>query len=372
LSEHEVRALVEAVEDPRFLHTIGELGMVASVHPRWRSTEVEIALPVPDYGPTSELVSRIGAAVAAAGAPAARVGSRLMSDDERAILAHRLRELDSPDGGERPDGASANPFTDSSSTTRVLAVSSGKGGVGKSSVTVNVAVALARAGHSVALLDADVYGFSVPRMLGVVEPPLIVGDVLVPPVAHGLRCMSMGFFVDDDQPVVWRGPMLHKALEQFLTDVHWGRPEFLLVDMPPGTGDVALSMSQFLPRAELFVVTTPQPAARRVAQRSAFMARQLKLPLRGVIENMSWFRGDDGKRYELFGSGGGEALASALGVPLLAQVPFVPAVREGGDEGSPVTATQPAGEAGVAFADLAERIVSIGPSRVYRRELSVR
>jgi ATP-binding protein involved in chromosome partitioning len=181
----------------------------------------------------------------------------------------------------------------------------------------------------------------------------------------------MGFFVPEDQAVIWRGPMLHKALEQFLVDVHWGTPEYLLIDLPPGTGDVALSIAQFVPRAELFVVTTPQPAAERVAQRAAVLARQLRLPLRGVIENMSWFTGDDGTRYELFGSGGGEQLASSLGVGLLATIPFVPALRQGGDDGHPVAAEDPESEVGKSFHALAERIVTLGPSRVYRSELSI-
>ena len=184
-------------------------------------------------------------------------------------------------------------------------MSSGKGGVGKSTVTVNLAVALARAGHSVGLLDADVYGFSVPKMLGTDHDPIILGDVVIPTSKHGVKCLSMGFFVPDDQPVIWRGPMLHKAIEQFLSDAYWGQPDFVLVDMPPGTGDVALTLAQVMPKAEIIVVTTPQPAAQRVAQRSAFAARRLKLSVRGVVENMSWFTGDDGTRYELFGAGGG-------------------------------------------------------------------
>ncbi|HET6792851.1 MAG TPA: Mrp/NBP35 family ATP-binding protein [Acidimicrobiales bacterium] len=264
-----------------------------------------------------------------------------------------------------------NRFMDPGSRTRVLGISSGKGGVGKSSVTVNLAVSLARAGHSVAVLDADVYGYSIPRMLGLVDPPSMEDGMILPPSAHGVRCISMGFFVGEDQPVMWRGPMLHKALEQFLVDVDWGDPDFLVVDMPPGTGDVALSMSQYLPRSEVFVVTTPQPAAQRVAQKSAYMARKLNLPLRGVIENMSWFTGDDGKRYELFGAGGGEALAEVLGVPLLGRVPFLPGVREGGDVGVPVVESDPGGDAASAFADLAGAVEALGPARIYRSELRV-
>jgi ATP-binding protein involved in chromosome partitioning len=206
----------------------------------------------------------------------------------------------------------------------------------------------------------------------VTRSPVAVDDLLVPPVVHGVRCLSMGFFVPDDQPVIWRGPMLHKALEQFLVDAYWGEPDFLLLDMPPGTGDVALSLGQYLPRTEILVVTTPQPAAQRVAQRSAYAARRLKLAVRGVIENMSWFTGDDGVRYELFGAGGGEALAAALEVPLLGRIPLVPAVRRGADDGVPVRVSDPASEASLAFEKLADRVEAIGPARIYRRELTLR
>jgi ATP-binding protein involved in chromosome partitioning len=264
-----------------------------------------------------------------------------------------------------------NPFMTPGSRTRAIGVSSGKGGVGKSSVTVNLAISLARRGHRVGILDADVYGYSIPLMLGLTEPPAVAAEQIVPPEAFGVSCVSMGFFVGEDQPVMWRGPMLHKALEQFLVDVAWGEPDFLLVDMPPGTGDVALSMAQYLPRCEFFVVTTPQAAAQRVAQKTAFMARKLKLPLRGIIENMSWFTGDDGRRYELFGSGGGAALAESLNVPLIGQIPLVPAIREGGDEGVPVTVSDPEGEASRAFSALAVEVEALGPARIYRSELKV-
>jgi ATP-binding protein involved in chromosome partitioning len=264
----------------------------------------------------------------------------------------------------------ANPFGPSSGT-RVIGITSGKGGVGKSSVTVNLAIALARAGHDTALLDADVYGFSVPRMMGITDGPVVRDQRMVPPSAFGVRCISMGFFVDEEQPVIWRGPMLHKALEQFLVDVDWGQPEFLLIDMPPGTGDVALSMAQYLPTSEVYVVTTPQPAARRVAQRSAYMAKKVNLPLRGVIENMSWFTGDDGTRYELFGAGGGAQLAEELGVTLLGQIPLLPALRHGGDVGQPITVVDPHGPASVAFAEMAAQVVGLGKARIFRSELTI-
>ena len=236
---------------------------------------------------------------------------------------------------------------------------------------MNLAIALAQRGHSVGLLDADVYGFSVPKMLGTDHDPIILGDVVIPTSAHGVRCLSMGYFVPDDQPVIWRGPMLHKAIQQFLTDAYWGTPDFVLVDMPPGTGDVALTLAQVMPRAEIIVVTTPQPAAQRVAQRSAFAARRLKLSVRGVVENMSWFTADDGTRYELFGSGGGATLAPDLGVPLFGQVPLVNAVRVGGDEGRPIVVVEPESETAQAFSAIAGKLASLGPARVYRKELKL-
>jgi ATP-binding protein involved in chromosome partitioning len=209
-------------------------------------------------------------------------------------------------------------------------------------------------------------------MLGVQHAPVVIDQMLVPPEANGVRCISMGFFAQEDQPVIWRGPMLHKALEQFLTDVFWDDPDYLVVDLPPGTGDISISLAQFLPRAEVLVVTTPQPAAQRVAQRAAFMAQKVNLEVRGVIENMSWFTGDDGKRYELFGAGGGEELAARLGVPLIAQVPLVPELRAGADAGMPIVASDPDGEAARVFARIAETIdVELAPRRVYRSELRI-
>ena len=226
-----------------------------------------------------------------------------------------------------------------------MLIASGKGGVGKSSVTTNLAIALAQRDKTVAIIDADVWGFSIPRMLGIEHAPVVIDDMLVPPETHGVRAISMGFFAEEDQPVIWRGPMLHKALEQFLTDVFWDEPDYLLIDLPPGTGDISLSLAQFLPRAELYVVTTPQPAAQRVAQRAAFMGQKVNLKVHGVIENMSHFTGDDGKRYYLFGAGGGQDLADRLEVPLVGKVPLVPELREGSDAGRPVMAINPESEA---------------------------
>jgi len=388
---------VRGVFDPGLFDSIGDLGLLRSVKTRRGRTEVVVAVPAAGHPAPRELAAEVEKAVAAAGGAPSALELVNMTEAEEAELHARLRELGSGPSAHRAGGEAAgphrhdgaghgsggnghgaegptprpNPFADKASHTRVIAISSGKGGVGKSTVTVNLAVALARRGASVAILDADVYGFSVPSMLGIDRPPSVVGDLLIPPVAHGVRCISMGFFVNEDQAVMWRGPMLHKALEQFLLDVHWGRPDFLVLDLPPGTGDVAMSIAQFVPRAEVLVVTTPQVAAERVAQRAAVLARQLRLPVRGVIENQSWFTGDDGKRYELFGHGGGETLAKSLGVALLGQIPFLPALRQAGDAGVPVAAFDPEGEAGLAFASLAERVVALGPGRVYRSELSI-
>ncbi|MDP1807383.1 MAG: P-loop NTPase, partial [Acidimicrobiales bacterium] len=221
------------------------------------------------------------------------------------------------------------------------------------------------------ILDADVYGFSVPRMLGIDRTPLVIDSLLIPPEAEGVSVVSVGFFVDEGTPVIWRGPMLHKMLQQFINDVWWGRPDVLLIDMPPGTGDVSLTLSELLPTAELVVVTTPQPAAQRVAQRAAYMARRIKVHIAGVVENMSWFTGNDGERYELFGSGGGEMLAAELGVPLLGQVPLVPALREGGDLGTPIVVSEPDSEAALALTAVATQLLELRPAKIRRPELRI-
>jgi ATP-binding protein involved in chromosome partitioning len=223
----------------------------------------------------------------------------------------------------------------------------------------------------VGIVDADIYGFSIPRMLGADRDPVMIDEILLPPENYGVRCISIGYFVPDGEAVIWRGPMLHKALEQFLTDVFWDEPDYLLIDMPPGTGDIALSLSQYLPKAEVLVVTTPQEAAQKVARLSAAMAKKVNLPVRGVIENMSWFTGDDGKRYELFGSGGGQELADELGVPLLMQIPLTMALREGGDDGKPIAAVAPDSETGKAFHALAAQIDAMKPKKLFSKGLKL-
>ena len=365
------------VEDPELHRSIVDLGMVRDVVVDLPLVRVVVALTVPGCPLKAEIQTRVtDALVELAGVDAAEVEFTVMSDEERAALRERLHGDPAATAGSQAAHGHAEgrtiPFADPANRTRVILVASGKGGVGKSSVTTNLAVALAQRGSSVAVVDADVWGFSIPAMLGLDRPPVVIDQMLVPPEAYGVRCISMGFFVEEDQPVIWRGPMLHKALEQFLTDVFWDDPDFLLVDLPPGTGDISISLSQFLPRAQVLVVTTPQPAAQRVAQRAGTMAEKVRLDVVGVVENMSWFTGDDGVRYELFGSGGGEQLAERLDVPLLGRVPLVPLLREGGDVGRPITAVEPDSEAAAAFRTVAERLaVDLAPTRRGHPELKI-
>jgi len=369
--------VLRPVEDPELHRSIVDLGMVRSIDPAADgSVRILVALTVPGCPLKNEITRRVETAVTALDdVTSATVDFTVMSDQERESLRIQLQGDGHGHVHSQPHGHAegrAIPFAQPGSRTRPLFISSGKGGVGKSSVATNLAVALAARGHSVGIVDADIYGFSIPRMLGADREPTVIDEMLLPPEAWGVRCISIGYFVPDGQAVVWRGPMLHKALEQFLTDVYWDDPEFLLVDMPPGTGDIAISLSQYLPRGEVYVVTTPQPAAQKVARLSAAMAAKVNLPVRGIIENMSWFTGDDGVRYEIFGSGGGAELAAELDVPLLAQLPLVPALRAGGDEGKPIAAVEPDSETGRAFHELAERIaVDMRPKKVFSSALRV-
>ena len=377
VSVDDVIAALRPVEDPELHRSIVELDMVRDVRIDGDHVALEVTLTVAGCPLRNEIQSRVTTALTEIGVTAVDLSFGVMTDEQRAALRQKLHGDPSATAGSQHAHGHAEgreiPFADPESPTRVLLIASGKGGVGKSSVTTNLAVALAQRGKKVAVVDADVWGFSIPRMLGVEHPPAVIDSMLVPPTgAAGVRCISMGFFAKEDQPVIWRGPMLHKALEQFLTDVFWDDPDYLLVDLPPGTGDISLSLAQFLPRAEVYVVTTPQPAAQRVAQRAGFMAQKVNLTVRGVVENMSWFTGDDGKRYELFGAGGGDELSDRLGAPLLGQVPLVSELREGGDNGRPVTITDPDGEAATAFRRIAERIeVELAPTRRYRKELKL-
>ena len=364
----QLRSSLADIAEPQLVRSLGELGFLGDVSGSSDAPLVELVLPVTEWPHLATLRAAV-----VARAPGATVVVRTMNDEERLSLRNFLRgAMSAPASSTGHDHADATPrFLERLSKTRVLGISSGKGGVGKSSVTVNLSIALARAGHSVGVLDADVYGFSLPKMFGATDDPIVLGDTVIPTLVHGVRCLSMGYFVEDDKPVIWRGPMLHKAIEQLVTEAWWDEPDFLLIDMPPGTGDVALTLSEILPRVEMYVVTTPQAAALRVAQRSAYAARKLKLSVRGVIENMSWFVGDDGVRYEIFGTGGGEQLARELGVTLLAQIPLEATVRRGGDDGDPVVVSHPESDAARAFVELAQRVAHQGPARVYRQELKL-
>jgi ATP-binding protein involved in chromosome partitioning len=378
LSTDQIVDALRPVQDPELRRSIVDLGMVRDVQVSEDGhVTVQVALTIAGCPLRNEIERRVTEAVRPLdGVHDVQLGFTVMTDDEREALRHQLHGDPAATAGSAAAHGHAEgraiPFADAGSRTRPLLVASGKGGVGKSSVTTNLAVALAQQGHSVGVLDADVYGFSIPRMLGADREPVVIDGMLLPPESYGVRCISMAYFVPEGQAVIWRGPMLHKALEQFLTDVWWDEPDFLLVDMPPGTGDIAISLSQYLPRGEVYVVTTPQPAAQKVARLSAAMAEKVHLPVRGVIENMSWFTGDDGVRYEIFGAGGGQELADELDVPLLGQIPLLPPLREGGDTGRPIAAIAPDDEASVVFRAIAERIaVELKPRKVFNPQLKI-
>ena len=378
LSTDAVIDLLRPVEDPELHRSIVDLGMVRDVViGRKGDVSLTVVLTVAGCPLRNEIQNRVNTALTThPEVSSVKLEFGVMNDAERENVRRMLHgDAASTAGSTQAHGHAEGrmiPFSQPGSKTRPLLISSGKGGVGKSSVTTNLAVALAARGHSVGIVDADIYGYSIPRMLGADRDPIVIDQMLVPPESYGVRCISIGYFVPEGQAVIWRGPMLHKALEQFLTDVFWDDPDFLLIDMPPGTGDIALSLSQYLPRGEVYVVTTPQPAAQKVARLSAAMAEKVNLPVRGIIENMSWFTGDDGKRYEIFGSGGGEELANELDVPLLARIPLVPTLREGGDDGRPIAAVDPDSEAGRAFHALAEEIATtLRPRKIFNAELKI-
>jgi len=376
-----VEQVIEAlrpVQDPELHRSIVDLGMVRDVEVSASGVvTLTVVLTIAGCPLRNEITNRVNGALRADPSVSdVNLTFGVMTDAERENVRRIVHgDAASSAGSQTAHGHAEGrsiPFAQPGSKTRPLLISSGKGGVGKSSVTTNLAVALAARGHTVGIVDADIYGFSIPRMLGADRDPVAIDQMLLPPEAWGVRCISIGYFVPDGQAVVWRGPMLHKALEQFLTDVYWDEPDFLLDDMPPGTGDIALSLSQYLPRAEVYVVTTPQPAAQKVARLSAAMAEKVNLTVRGVIENMSWFTGDDGKKYEIFGSGGGQELANELNVPLLGQIPLMNALREGGDDGHPITAVDPTSETAMIFHQMAERIATeLKPKKIFSSALKI-
>src|SRR5438876_879372 len=335
----EILRALEGVIDPELRRPVTELDMVRDVEIDGGDVRVTIALTVAGCPLRDSFQEQVvGVMRDVRGVERVALGFEVMTAEERQALTTKLR------GGvqERSKGLSLD------ASTRVLAVCSGKGGVGKSTLTANLAVALTQRGKQVGVLDADVYGHSIPHVLGIRQKPVLVDKMIVPPVKHDLKLMSIGFFLDDNQPVMWRGPMLHRALEQFLSDVHWGRLDILVVDMPPGTGDVAISLGQLLPRAETLVVTTPQPAAQEVASRAGVMAQKTGMRLTGVVENMTG---------EVFGSGGGERLAQELGIPLLGRVPLDALLRECGDAGEPIVAAAPDSESAEELRRIAQVVL---------------
>ncbi|MGX7728887.1 Mrp/NBP35 family ATP-binding protein [Rhodococcus sp. 2H158] len=355
VSESDVRSALARVQDPEIRKPITELGMVKSIEIGGDgSVDVGIYLTTAGCPLRTEITDRVTKAVAdVAGVSAVRVELDVMTDEQRTELRKSLR-------GDSTEPVI--PFAQPGSLTRVYAVASGKGGVGKSSVTVNLAAAMAARGLSVGVLDADIYGHSIPRMLGTDAKPTQVERMIMPPIAHDVKMISIAQFTQGNTPVVWRGPMLHRALQQFLADVFWGDLDVLLLDLPPGTGDVAISVAQLIPGAEILVVTTPQQAAAEVAERAGSIALQTRQRIVGVVENMSWLELPDGTRMDVFGTGGGQAvserLTRAVGatVPLLGQIPLDPAVREAGDAGTPIVLSAPDSPAGTALREIAEKL----------------
>jgi ATP-binding protein involved in chromosome partitioning len=352
-----VNAALATVIDPELRRPITELGMVESVSVDDAGRASLVVLLTISGCPLRDTITADAtkAMLAVPGVAAVDVELKVMTQEQRDALKELLRGA----GGQR-----GIPFNEPGSLTRVYAVASGKGGVGKSSVTVNLACALAAQGLRVGIVDADVYGFSVPALMGITQPPTRVDDMILPPVAYGVKVISIGMFVSGNQPVAWRGPMLHRALEQFLTDVYFGDLDALFLDLPPGTGDIAISVAQLLPKAEILVVTTPQAAAADVAERAGAIATQTGQKVAGVIENMSYLEMPDGGRMELFGSGGGQVLAERLTatvgaeVPLLGQIPLDIQLREGGDAGVPIVLGQSGTPAAAALSGIAGQLAA--------------
>jgi ATP-binding protein involved in chromosome partitioning len=350
-----IRTALAGVEDPEIHRPITELGMLKDVRVLDHGkVEVAVYLTVSGCPMKDTITSRVTTAVSGvSGVTAVAVELDVMNDEQRRELRKTVKgDADEP----------VIPFAQPGSMTRVYAVASGKGGVGKSSVTVNLAAAMADKGLSVGVVDADIYGHSVPRMLGCDVLPTKVDEMILPPQAHGVKVISIGMFTPGNTPVVWRGPMLHRALQQFLADVFWGDLDVLLLDLPPGTGDIAISTAQLIPNAELLVVTTPQQAAAEVAERAGAISLQTRQRLVGVVENMSWMDMPDGSRMDLFGSGGGQQVADSLTksigspVPLLGQIPIDTRLREGGDAGVPLVLSAPQSAAGAELRKIADRL----------------
>jgi ATP-binding protein involved in chromosome partitioning len=351
-TKEQVREALRNVLDPEIGKPIEDIGMLQDIAVDNGVVRVHVLITIEGCPLKDRINNDVTAALSPILDPGQRVEVELspMSEQQRQELVSKLK------GGQAGAPLQQQQFFTDGRTT-VIAVASGKGGVGKSSVTVNLAAALAAEGHRVGLVDVDVWGFSVPRMMGVSGRPVAFNNMIMPLESHGVRIISMGFFVDEETPVIWRGPMLHKAVNQFLADVYWGELDFLLADLPPGTGDVSISMAGFLPGAQMLVVTTPQEAARKVAERAGKMATQTRLTVCGVIENLSYFVCPHcGEQTSIFGEGGGQEAADTLGVPLLGRVPLMPEVRAGGDEGTPIVVSQPESPAGVVLREAARKL----------------
>ncbi|WP_018023626.1 Mrp/NBP35 family ATP-binding protein [Corynebacterium ulceribovis] len=356
ITESAVRTALAQVKDPDVQRPITEVGMVKSISIADNNdVAVEIYLTIAACPMKNQIVDSAKEVVSALdGVGEVTVTTDVMNDEQRREFRMAVR-------GNATEPVI--PFAQPESTTRVFAISSGKGGVGKSSMTVNLACALAERGLNVGIVDADIYGHSVPGMMGNDSSPYQVDDMIMPPRKHGVAMISIGHFVSGNDPVVWRGPMLHRAISQFLADVYWGQLDVLLLDLPPGTGDIALSVAQLVPGAELIVVTTPQQAAAEVAERSGSISQQTHQRIAGVIENMSWLELPDGTKMDVFGTGGGEVVSARLtqitgaNVPLLGQVPLDTKLREGGDEGSPVVIADPQSPAAQAIRGIADKLV---------------
>ena len=362
-------AALATVIDPELRRPITDLGMVESVQMHHDGHAVAVIRLTIAGCPLRETITKdvTAALLLLDGVTNVSVELTVMTPEQRAELKERLK-------GSTPERSI--PFNAEDSLTRVYAVASGKGGVGKSSITVNLACALAAQGLRVGIVDADIYGFSVPGLMGITQSPTRVDEMILPPVSHGVKVISIGMFVAGNQPVAWRGPMLHRALEQFLADVYFGDLDILLLDLPPGTGDVAISVAQLLPKAEILVVTTPQAAAADVAERAGAIAVQTGQKVAGVIENMSFLTLPDGTTMELFGSGGGEILSKRLSqtvnapVELLGQIPLDVALREGGDAGAPIVLTDPESPAAQALLAIAGKL-AVRPRGLARLKLGV-
>lgn len=364
LTESAIRGALSRVEDPEIGRPITELGMVKSISITGSDIAIELYLTIAGCPMKTTITANAQAAVEELeGVGTVTVTTDVMSDEQRRELRTKLRGTAEP----------TIPFADPDSTTRVFAVASGKGGVGKSSMTVNLAAALAARGLSVGILDADIYGHSIPHMMGSDDRPSKVDDMIMPPIAHGVKMISIAQFTEGNAPVVWRGPMLHRAIQQFLSEVFWGDLDVLFMDLPPGTGDIAISVAQLVPTAELLIVTTPQAASAEVAERAGSISLQTRQRIAGVIENMSAMVLPDGSTMDVFGSGGGDIVANRLQnltgapVPLLGKVPLDPKLREGGDNGVPIAIADPESPTGQALQAIANKLAVRSESLIGRQ-----